>query len=203
MIKEEMFKIVQALPFDVKKITFDDTKTKIFLFRPSVLSNRFVNYDRQKNFQIWFIEGEREFRPNHLRLLIDLNLRIRCRNDLKRELLLAFDKIYYGEDPEIILAPFEQEKFDHFLNSITVIGNLAQLFHIEQEYGYNKKSNFSPPNLFLQGWIRQSIDNPKEIDNLCMSVCSGQPPAAKYTNKENPKNKNYQKKLPPLWYLTD
>lgn len=101
MKKDAMFEIVREIPFDIKRVTFDGTKTKIFLFRPSEISQRFKSYDKEKNFQIWLREVERKFRPNHLRLLIDLNLRVRSRPDLKRTLLLAFDKIFYGDDPGV------------------------------------------------------------------------------------------------------
>jgi len=198
-----MFKIVRELKFDKKLSVFKKGKTEIQLFRPSVLSARFKDYDVKKNFQIWLKEGEREFRPNHLRVMIDLNLRARSRQDLKKELLLAFDNIFYGKDPEKELDKLSKEKFEHYLNDLVIIGILSQLFIIEQEYGYHKESMFSPPTLFFQGWIREFIDNPKEIDNLCMSVCNGQPPITKYTYKENGKHKNYEAKLKPLWYLED
>jgi len=203
MDKTSMFKIVRELKFDKKLSVFKKGKTEIQLFRPSVLSARFKDYDVKKNFQIWLKEGEREFRPNHLRVMIDLNLRARSRQDLKKELLLAFDNIFYGKDPEKELDKLSKEKFEHYLNDLVIIGILSQLFIIEQEYGYHKESMFSPPTLFFQGWIREFIDNPKEIDNLCMSVCNGQPPITKYTYKENGKHKNYEAKLKPLWYLED
>ena len=82
-----------------------------------------------------------------------------------------------------------------------MIGYIAQLFIIEQEYGYDKESRFEPPTLFLQGWIREFIDSPKEIDNLCMSVCNRQPPKAKYVNLENKKDKKHTSNLKPLWYM--
>ena len=115
--------------------------------------------------------------------------------------MLAFDNIFYGKDPELELKKFENEKFEHFLSDLTVIGVLAQLFIIEQEYGYHKESNFEPPTLFFQGWIREFIDNPKEIDSLCMSVCRFQPPMAKYVALENKKNNKHVKNLKELWYL--
>lgn len=202
MLKAEMFKIVKELGFDNKKTIFKKGNTEIQLYRPSVLSARFKDYDVKKNFQIWLKEGDREFRPNHLRVMIDLNLRARSRQDLKRELLIAFDNIFYGKDPEKELNKLSKEKFEHYLNDLVIIGILAQLFIIEQEYGYNKESMFEPPTLFFQGWIREFIDNPKEIDNLCMSVCNGQPPITKYTDKENKKNKKFIIKEPtPAWYL--
>ncbi|VVB83891.1 Uncharacterised protein [uncultured archaeon] len=203
MDKKEMFNIVKKLPFDKMTSVFKKGNTEVLLFRPSKLSARFKDYDVKKNFQIWLKEGNREFRPNHLRVMIDLNLRIRSRPDLKRELLIAFDNIFYGKDPEKELSKVSKEKFEHYLNDLTVIGVLAQLFIIEQEYGYHKESMFEPPTLFFQGWIREFIDNPKEIDNLCMSVANGQPPIAKYVSFESKKHKKYKPNLKPLWYLED
>ena len=196
-----MFNIVKELEFDTKKAVYKQKDVEIFLFRPSVLSNRFKDYDVKKNFQIWLKEGDREFRPNHMRVFIDLNLRIRSNPQSKRDLLLAFDNIFYGEDPEKELTNLSKLSFEHYLNDLIIIGVLAQLFIIEQEHGYHKESKFEPPTLFFQGWIREVIDNPKEIDNLCMSVCNGQPPLAKYVKLENKKDKKYNPNLSELWYL--
>lgn len=199
-----MFKIVKELSFDKEFKILKDGDTEVFILRPSKLSARFKNYDPKKNFQIWLREGERRFMPNHLRVMIDLNLRVRSRPELKKDLLLAFDRIFYGKDPAEAIASLKKEKFEHFLNPLGIIAALAQLFIIEQEYGYNKESKFEPSTLFLQGWIREFIDNPKEIDNLCMSVCKGQPPVACYVNKENKKNKKYMlAELPELWYVNN
>ena len=196
-----MLNIVKKLPFDAKETVFKYDKTEVQLFRPSILSKRFKNYDLKKNFQIWLKEGAREFRPNHLRVMIDLNLRVRSRVELKEKLLLAFDNIFYGKDPVKELTGLSKEKFEHYLNPLPIIGVLNQLFIVEQEYCYNKESNFDPPTLFYQGWVREFIDNPKEIDNLCMSVCNGQPSLVKYVGKENKKSKSYIEDLKPLWYL--
>jgi len=196
-----MFKLVKDLPFDKKIIIYDNKKTQIYLLRPSILSKRFKDYDLNKNFQIWLKEGDREFRPNHLRIMIDLNLRVRSNPETKKDLLLSFDNIFYGADPEKELEELSKVNFEHFLNPLIVIGTLAQLFVIEQEYNYNKPSKFDPLTLFLQGWIREFIDSPKEIDNMCMSVCNRQTPKAKYVNLENKKDKKYVENLKPLWYI--
>lgn len=198
-----MFKIVKELPFDTKQTVFKEGNVEIQLYRPSVLAPRFKDYDVNKNFQIWLKEEKREFRPNHLRLMIDLNLRVRSKPNLKKPLLLAFDNIFYGKDPEIELKELKKEKFEHYLNDIIVISVLSQLFLIEQEYGYHKESMFDPPNLFFQGWVREVIDNPKEIDNLCMSIARGQPPLVEYTYRDNKKHKDYDKDFKPLWYLNN
>lgn len=208
MKKDTALKIVKELPFDTKRTVYKDRITEIYILRPSKLSRPFKAYNPKKNFQIWLKENGTEFRPNHLRILIDLNLRAKSRPDLKKQLLLAFDNIFYGEDPEEELSQLARDKFEHQLNNIMVIGYLAQFLHIEQEYAYNKVSKFDPPNLFLQGWIRMFIDDPKKlgkssksIDILTMSVANGQPPHKFYVDKENKKSKNYVKNLKPLWYL--
>jgi len=193
MDKKNVFEKVKKLTYDENCTIYKDGEMEVYILRPSKLSARFKDYDVKKNFQIWLKEGDRAFRPNHLRVFIDLNLRVRSRPDLKKDMLLAFDNIYYGSDPEIELKKLKKEKFEHSLNTITIIGYLSQLFLIEQEYCYHKESKFDPANLFFQGWIREFIDNPKEIDNLCMSVSNGQPPIVNYTYKENKKHKKFVK----------
>jgi len=200
----EMLKIIQDLEFDQKKVLCTDGNVQLFVIRPSKLPKKLKNeYDIKKNFQIWLKEGEREFRPNHLRMMIDLNLRTRSRPDLKKKLLTIFDNVFYGKDPNEEIKLLGKEKFDHFLNSLMIIANLAQLFIIEQEFNYERESNFEPKTLFFQGWIREFIDSPKEIDNMCMSVCNGQPPKVQYTDKENKKNKRYNEKRGSLWYFEE
>ena len=197
----KIYQIVKELEFDKEFIVKKSGNIELSILRPSKISKRFKNYDINKNFQIYLRNERRYFRPNHLRVLIDLNLRIRSRPDLKKELASSFDEIYYKRDPEIAINNLKKQEFEHFLNSIDIIANLSQLFIIEQDYCYNKESNFSPPTLFYQGLVREFIDSPKEIDNLTMSVCNRQPPKVRYTNKENKNHKKYQKDLESLWYL--
>lgn len=201
MLYNEMYEIVKTLEFDKELDIFRDGNQIISLLRPSVLSKRFKSYDANKNFQIFLSENGRSFRPNHLRVMIDLNLRARSRPDLKEQLLLSFDNIFYGNDPSEEIRVFMDENFEYYLNSLQIIGCLAQLFIIEQDYCYHKESRFEPPTLFFQGWIREFIDNIKEIDDLCMAVCNFRPPSTKYTYKENAKHKKYEPNFKPLWYL--
>lgn len=201
MIYDDLFKRIKDLGFDKKDVVCEENGTQLFVLRPSKLPARFKNYDPKKNFQIWLKEDEREFRPNHLRVFIDLHLRARSRPDLTNKLLKAFDRIFYGEDPDTTVEKLKNEKFEHFLNPLGIIANLSQLFIIEQAYGYNKESNYDPATLFYQGWVRQSIADSKEIDNICMSVARFQPPMSKYTKYENKKDKKYDENLKELWYL--
>ncbi len=193
--------LVKKLEFDKEYTVYSEDGISIGIYRPSKLSGRFAKYDISKNFYIWLQTGSEKFRPNHFRVLIDLNLRVRSRPDLKEDLLRSFDSIYYGSDPFDAVKELQEENFKFYLNDIIVIGILHQLLLIEQEYSYYRESKFDPSTLFLQGWIREFIDSPKEIDNMCMSVAHGQPPLAKYVSLENRKNKHYVDNLSELWYL--
>ncbi len=200
----DLIRIIEHLEFDAKTVICEQDGVILYIMRPSKIPKKLKNkYELKRNFQIWLKEGEREFRPNHLRVMIDLNLRTRSRPDLKRKMLLLFDSIFYGSDPEEEIKELKNEKFEHYLNSLKIIAHISQLFLAEQDFNYDaSKSKFDPATLFLQGWIREFIDSPKEIDNMCMSVCRRQPPRANYVNKENKKHKKYEKNLRPLWYLS-
>ena len=172
MYYEDMFSIVEKLPFDTEAEVFSSDTERIYLLRPSVLPRKFSSYNPETNIQIWLKEaGNRPFKPNHLRILIDLKLRIREHPELRYELLEAFDKIFYGEDPLIAIEPLQHYKFSQHIGSLESTAILAQLFIIEQEYGFNGDSNYNPPSLYIQGWIRYFIDSDYEIDILCRRIC--------------------------------
>lgn len=133
-----MFDVIFKLPIGESVSIFDDGKTDLYVVRPSKI---FKNYDIDKNFQIFIREGNREFRPNHLRVMIDLHLRSISRPDLKRELLLAFDEIFYKKDTFISTQKLVNEEFRFCLNSLQLIAVLHQLFLIEQELNYTKESH--------------------------------------------------------------
>jgi len=205
MDSEAMTAIVRDLPKDSHVNVYHDGEVEISLFRPSTLPARMNPdiYDVDRNFQIWlhYPDG-RSFKPNHLRVFIDLGLRSRCRPDLKRHLCLAFDSIFDGRSPEKAISSLNNEAFPLELNSIEVIAYLAQLFIIEQDFNYLRESKFEPKTLFFQGWIRAFLDSFKEIDNLSMSAARGQPPLVRYTSQENRKHPHFREDREELWYLS-
>ena len=76
MTYNDMLNLVLALPFDTMKEVYSNGKQSLLIYRPSTLSKRFKNYDINTNFQIFLkIGDDKPFKPNHLRLLIDLKLR--------------------------------------------------------------------------------------------------------------------------------
>lgn len=73
-----MKQMILDLPFDTMTKVYSNGEHSILVYRPSQLSQRFKDYDVNKNFQIFLqIGNNKPFRPNHLRLLIDLKLRSR------------------------------------------------------------------------------------------------------------------------------
>src|SRR3989338_3551973 len=106
---DDAFRIVKDLPFDKKQPICREGSSELYILRPSKVSARYKSYDVKKNIQIWLKENEREFKPNHLRVMIDLHLRVRSRPDLKRNLLQVFDNIYYHRDPDDEITKLQKE----------------------------------------------------------------------------------------------
>jgi len=198
----EMKKIILDLPFDTMTQVYDNGEQAILLYRPSTLSERFKNYDVNTNFQIFLkIGDDKPFRPNHLRLLIDLKLRSRELPKLRDDLLLAFDKIFYGEEPLYAIEPLANVRFTQYINPLDITAILAQLFIIEQDIGYGTRSTFSPPSLYIHGWIRTFIDSEQEIDQIVYRICRNTPPAVKYTCQDNRNHPKYNPNADYLWYV--
>lgn len=120
-----------------------------------------------------------------MRLLIDLKLRARELPQAREELLVAFDKIFYGEEPLDAIKPLTHIRFTQYINPIDITAILAQLFIIEQDIGYGGKSTFEPPSLYIHGWIRTFIEADQEIDQVVHRICRNTPPAVKYTCQDN------------------
>ncbi len=201
---EELKEFVYSVPFDVMTPIYKNDKDILSVFRPSKLSARFKNYDVNKNFQIFLQKkDEKAFRPNHLLMLIDLKLRTMEHPELQNYLLEAFDKIFYGMDPYEAITPLLKFRFSLCLNSIDVIAYLAQLFLLEQNEGFAKKSNYNPPSLYIQGWIRTFINEQKSIDDLIRRMTyRNPPPAEKYTFKDDRNHIKFDENSHyPLWYL--
>lgn len=176
--------------------------TKPYIFRPSELSNRFKNYDKEKNFQIFLQEGDNKpFRPNHLRLLIDLKLRVREVPESKYTLLKVFDSIFYGKDPDELVYLLSEYNFVSSINPIEITLYLAQLFIAEQNIGFGGITKYDPASLYIQGWIRTFIDSEHEIDQIIYRICRNTPPAVKYTCNDDKNHRNYNPSAEPLWYI--
>ena len=151
---DDMLNFVLKLPFDTMTEVYNNSEQSILIFRPSTLPKRFKDYDVNKNFQIFLkIRDEKPFRPNHLRLLIDLKLRARELPQYKEKLLVAFDKIFYGDEPLDAIQSLDNIHFTQYINPIDITAVLAQLFIIEQNIGYGNKSILTRQlSIFMDGY---------------------------------------------------
>ena len=202
MEMKELIELINNLPFDNMKNIYSSNNQTLSIYRPSKLSKRFKKYDKNKNFQIFLQDGtDKNFRPNHLRLLIDLKLRVRDVPEAKQTLLEVFDRIFYGQDPSELLEMLSNYHFASFINPIEITLYLAQLFIAEQNIGYGGVSKYNPPSLYLQGWIRTFIDSENEIDQIVLRICNNNPPLVKYTCCDDKNHKKYNPHSRPLWYI--
>lgn len=198
---ELLLQKAKNLQFDKHELIYTYMDTSIVIIRPKSLPRRFKHYDVNKNFQIWLYKGEKHFRPSHLRILLDLKLRVMNKPETKQLLLEAFDKIYYGENPLVAIEPLKTINFSNCIEPLPIVAHLAQIMLIEQEIGYGTKSKFDPPSLFLQGWIRTFLHSNNEIDQLVYRICRNTPPSVKYTAEDDRNHPKYVQYASPLWYL--
>lgn len=199
---DDMLNFVLKLPFDTMTEVYNNGVQSILIFRPSTLPKRFKYYDVNKNFQVFLkIGNDKPFRPNHLLPLIDLKLRARKLPQCRKELLIAFDKIFYDVEPLEAIQPLNNIHFTQYINPIDITAVLAQLFIIEQNIGYGNKSTFNPPALYIHGWIRTFIASDQEIDQIIYRICRNTPPAVKYTCQDNKNHSKYNSDAELLCYL--
>ena len=77
---KQLLEEIEKLQIGTRKELYEEAEDKIIIFRPEKLgrSLKNKNYDIAKNFQIILKKpNESEFLPNHLRVLIDVDHRIR------------------------------------------------------------------------------------------------------------------------------
>jgi len=169
-----------------KTIYIIDKNTEIFIIKPFKVSAQLKNskrYDPQKNFQIGIKkEGKKEFLPNHLRILIDLDLKIKNNSKKAKKIFNIIEDIYEGKDPEIFREKIQNMFFDGEIeNSFTNLC-LVQLFMLEQDINYHF-GKVQPPRAYLMGYIRMIRLQIEEIDKLLWSS-TRHPPRIMFRSKK-------------------
>lgn len=176
-----------------------------FILRRPEKSGRSLKreYKPETNLQIWIKEKcKDEFMPNHLRILLDLEFKMLFRPEYKEDLLLIFDELFYGEDPDVLYEEVKDLQYPKELRDLRYDLYLTQLFFVEQAVSYSFKSRFDPKYLYLQGWIRCLLMREMEIDKLLWSAMRN-PPPVKFTKKDNRMHREYDPNVGPLWYTTE
>ena len=198
---KDLIKIAKNLPVGSEEDIYSLNNTHFVLRRPEKQGRNIKReYDPKKNLQIWVREERYKFMPNHLRILLDLEFKLLFYPEYKKDLMIAFDKLYYGEDPDAIYEDFKHLKFRKELRDLRYDLYLAQLFFAEQAVSYHFQSKFDPKYLYLQGWIRCVLARDLEIDKVLWSATRN-PPPVRYTKKDNRNHKEYDLNAKPLWWV--
>ena len=163
-----------------------DENTEVFVNKPLKVTahlKQSKRYDPKKNFQIGLNKkGQKEFLPNHLRIMIDLQLK-KDEDPKKAEILFdAIEKIFEGEDPEKYREKLNKIKFEKgFENSFADLC-LSQLFFLEQDINYDF-GKVQPPRVYLMGYIRMIRLDVQEIDKLLWGS-TRHPPRMEFRSKD-------------------
>lgn len=127
------------------------------------------------------IPGKEEFRPTHIRLIIDLYIKRESNSLGAKSLFLALEKIFKGEDPKNLLNELALIKFPMFLDSAEVNLYVAQLLMIEQDFNFGpnapKKSKLNPPREYLMRFIRWVASGDSTIDRIIFAAAGRKFPA--------------------------
>lgn len=145
---------------------FDDG-IELYVHRPEKLGRSLKReYALHKNFQIFMKKPkEKEFKPNHLRILINLHLK-KISDPKKADIIFdILERIYHGDDPLLHKKDLELIDFRMSLDSALVDVCLAQLFMCEQEICYTD-GKVKPPRAYLMGYIRLVRSGEVEIDKV-------------------------------------
>ena len=169
---KELLEIINNLKIGESKNIYRVNNTDLWIHRPEKLGSSLKNkdkYDIKTNFQI-FMRGEdgKAFKPNHLRILLDLHLKLISNQNSADKLFLILEDIYNGKDPLEFKEELNKMEFKMQLDSALVNVCCAQLFMSEQDINYTK-GKIQPPRSFLMGYIRFIKTKQENIDKILWS----------------------------------
>jgi hypothetical protein len=194
MRMEKLKDVVYKLDLEERKTIYSmKDGTEIFVYRPKKPSStlKHSDYEPSKNFQIFLhFPDKKEFRPNHLRLLLDLYLKRESDKTKSNIHFNSLEDIYLGEDPLSFKDEIENLEFRMQLDNAMLNLCYGQLFMVEQDINWaERKTECKPPRSYLMGYIRMIHSGGKEIDRLLWSATRNPPP--KRLREDYRCNENY------------
>lgn len=162
---------INSLKVGERKEVYSQEGDKVIIFRPKTLGRTLKkkDYDPSKNFQIILKKSnEKEFLPNHLRILIEVNHKIRGDDKKAEEFFNIIEKIYSGEDPLAFEEQLKKLGLNDELDSSIITLCLIQLFMAEQDINYTT-GKVQPPRAFLMGYLRFIKSKEQNIDKILWS----------------------------------
>ena len=166
---KSLLEIINNLKIGESKNIYRVDNVDLWIYRPEKLGSSLKSkekYDVKTNFQI-FMRGEDgiAFKPNHLRILLDLHLKLVSNFDDAEQLFLILEKIYNGGDPLKFKEKLSKMDFKMQLDPALINVCCAQLFMSEQDINYTK-GKVQPPRAYLMGYIRLIKTKRENIDKV-------------------------------------
>lgn len=132
------------------------------------------------------IPGHDEFRPTHIRLLIDYFIKRESNEDGARQLYECLEGVYAGEDPANFLDTIQKIEFPMYLDEPETNLYVSQLLFIEQDFNFGpgapKTSKMDPPREYLMRFFRWVASGDSQIDRIIFAAAGRKYPAPdKYT----------------------
>lgn len=131
--------------------------------------------------------NEQEFRPTHIRLLIDLYIKKISNEAGAYKLFLALEKINNGTDPGEIKNEVKELKFPMQLDDAETNLYYTQLLMVEQDINYapgtGKQSKLNPPHEYLMRFIRWVASGDATIDRILFAAAGRRYPAPEKYSK--------------------
>jgi hypothetical protein len=129
------------------------------------------------------ISDQPEFRPTHIRLLIDLYIK---RESNEKDFKVFFKKledVYTGKDPKDFVEELRALTFPMHLDEAEVNLYVAQLLMIEQDFNFGpdapKQSKMDPPREYLMRFFRWIAAGDTQIDRIIFAAAGRRYPAPK------------------------
>ncbi len=130
------------------------------------------------------IPGQKEFKPTHIRLIVDVFLKRASNQHGAEQLLGLFERLFNGEDATALAMEAKRLEFLMKFDSAETNLYYAQLLFVEQDinYGgqYGKTSKMKLPRNFLMSFLRFAMSGDKEIDKVVFQAVRNLPPPKKY-----------------------
>jgi len=141
-----------------------------------------------KDFGVGLIyPNEPEFRPTHIRLIIDLHIKKISNEVGAHKLFLALEKINKGEDPLKVKEEVKGINFPMQLDDADINLYYTQLLMIEQDVNYapgtGKQSRLNPPHEYLMRFIRWVGSGDSTIDRIIFAAAGRRYPAPEKYSK--------------------
>lgn len=136
------------------------------------------------------IPGLEEFRPTHIRLLIDFYIKRESNLLGARELHKYLESVYSGEDPVSFSDALEKIQFPMHLDEGETNLYISQLLFIEQDFNFGpgapKTSKMDPPREYLMRFFRWVASGDSQIDRIIFAAAGRKYPAPeKYSETLN------------------